>query len=91
MKTDYDREDDLGLVFSVLLVFSKQAGNNNNNNNNKAIKDGGLPPKNNIRDVGSTADLVLVLLIHLVHWYLVHGLIGTSGAMVPGTLVPTVT
>ena len=28
--------------------------------------------KNNIRDVGSTADLVLVLLVHLVHWYLVH-------------------
>ena len=47
--------------------------------------------KNNIRDVGSTADLVLVLLVHLVHWYLVHGLIGTSGALVPGTLVPTVT
>ena len=50
-----------------------------------------LPRKNNIRDVGSTADLVLVLLVHLVHWYLVHGLIGTSGALVPGTLVPTVT
>ena len=49
------------------------------------------PYKNNIRDVGSTADLVLVLLVHLVHWYLVHGLIGTSGALVPGTLVPTVT
>ena len=47
--------------------------------------------KNNIRDVGSTADLVLVLLVHLVHWYLVHGLIGTYGALVPGTLVPTVT
>ena len=47
--------------------------------------------KNDIRDVGSTADLVLVLLVHLVHWYLVHGLIGTSGALVPGTLVPTVT
>ena len=47
--------------------------------------------KNNIRDVGSTADLVLVLLVHLVHWYLVHGLIGTSGALVPGTLVPNVT
>ena len=50
-----------------------------------------LKDKNNIRDVGSTADLVLVLLVHLVHWYLVHGLIGTSGALVPGTLVPTVT
>ena len=50
-----------------------------------------LTLKNNIRDVGSTADLVLVLLVHLVHWYLVHGLIGTSGALVPGTLVPTVT
>ena len=50
-----------------------------------------LTEKNNIRDVGSTADLVLVLLVHLVHWYLVHGLIGTSGALVPGTLVPTVT
>ncbi len=49
------------------------------------------PLKNNIRDVGSTVDLVLVLLVHLVHWYLVHGLIGTSGALVPGTLVPTVT
>ena len=24
--------------------------------------------QNNIRDVGSTADLVLVLLVHLVHW-----------------------
>ena len=47
--------------------------------------------KNNIRDVGSTADFVLVLLVHLVHWYLVHGLIGTFGALVPGTLVPTVT
>ena len=47
--------------------------------------------KNNIRDVGSTADLVLVLLVHLVHLYLVHGLIGTSGALVPGTLVPHVT
>ena len=47
--------------------------------------------KNNIRDVGSTADFVLVLLVHLVHWYLVHGLIGTSGALVPGTLVPTIT
>ena len=47
--------------------------------------------KNNIRDVCSTADLVLVLLVHLVHWYLVHGLIGTSGALVPGTLVPNVT
>ena len=33
---------------------------------NKKVK------KNNIRDVGSTADLVLVLLVHLVHWYLVH-------------------
>ena len=31
-----------------------------------------LLTKNNIRDVGSTADLVLVLLVHLVHWYLVH-------------------
>ena len=39
----------------------------------------------------STADLVLVLLVHLVHWYLVHRLIGTSGALLPGTLVPTVT
>ena len=47
--------------------------------------------ENNIRDVGSIADLVLVLLVHLVHWNLVHGLIGTSGALVPGTLVPTVT
>ena len=28
--------------------------------------------KNDIRDVGSTADLVLVFLVHLVHWYLVH-------------------
>ena len=28
--------------------------------------------KNDIRDVGSTADLVLVLLVYLVHWYLVH-------------------
>ena len=28
--------------------------------------------KNNIRDVDSTADLVLVLLVYLVHWYLVH-------------------
>ena len=28
--------------------------------------------KNDIRDVGSTADLVLVFLKHLVHWYLVH-------------------
>ena len=37
--------------------------------------------KNNIRDVGSTADFVLVLLVHLVHRYLVHGLIGTSGAL----------
>ena len=26
--------------------------------------------KNDIRDVGSTADLVLVFLVHLVHWYL---------------------
>ena len=25
--------------------------------------------KNNIRDVGSTADLVLILLVYLVHWY----------------------
>ena len=25
--------------------------------------------KNDIRDVGSTADLVLVFLVHLVHWY----------------------
>ena len=28
--------------------------------------------KNDIRDVGSTADLVLVFLVHPVHWYLVH-------------------
>ena len=28
--------------------------------------------KNDIRDVDSTADLVLVLLVYLVHWYLVH-------------------
>ena len=28
--------------------------------------------KNDIRDVGSTADLVLVFFVHLVHWYLVH-------------------
>ena len=28
--------------------------------------------KNDIRDVGSTADLVLIFLVHLVHWYLVH-------------------
>ena len=28
--------------------------------------------KNDIRDVGRTADLVLVFLVHLVHWYLVH-------------------
>ena len=26
--------------------------------------------KNDIRDVCSTADLVLVFLVHLVHWYL---------------------
>ena len=62
---------------------------------NKILEKGALlkplKGKNNIRDVGSTADLVLVLLVHLVHWYLVHGLIGTSGALVPGTLVPTVT
>ena len=25
--------------------------------------------KNDIRDVGFTADLVLVFLVHLVHWY----------------------
>ena len=25
--------------------------------------------KNDIRDVGSTADFVLVFLVHLVHWY----------------------
>ena len=28
--------------------------------------------KNDIRDVGSTADLVLVFFVHLVQWYLVH-------------------
>ena len=28
--------------------------------------------KNDIRDVGSIADLVLVFLVHLVQWYLVH-------------------
>ena len=28
--------------------------------------------KNDIRDVGSTADLVLVFLVHLVNWYMVH-------------------
>ena len=28
--------------------------------------------KNDIRDVGNTTDLVLVFLVHLVHWYLVH-------------------
>ena len=28
--------------------------------------------KNDIRDVDSTADLVLVLLVYLVQWYLVH-------------------
>ena len=28
--------------------------------------------KNDIRDVGSTADLVLVFLVYLVHWYMVH-------------------
>ena len=28
--------------------------------------------KNDIRDVDSTAELVLVLLVYLVHWYLVH-------------------
>ena len=32
----------------------------------------GSGSKNDIRDVGSTADLVLVFLVHLVHWYLVH-------------------
>ena len=34
--------------------------------------------KNDIRDVGSTADLVLVLLVHLVHWFLVHWYPGVS-------------
>ena len=38
-----------------------------------------LYDKNDIRDVGSTAHLVLVLLVHLVHWY----------PLVSGTLVPT--
>ena len=28
--------------------------------------------KNDIRDVGSIVDLVLVFLVHLVNWYLVH-------------------
>ena len=31
-----------------------------------------MSKKNDIRDVDSTADLVLVLLVYLVHWYLVH-------------------
>ena len=32
----------------------------------------GAGEKNDIRDVGSTADLVLVFFVHLVQWYLVH-------------------
>ena len=45
--------------------------------------------KNDIRDVGSIADLVLVFLIHLVHWYLVdtYPLVPTGTHWCP--LVPT--
>ena len=32
--------------------------------------------KNDIRDVESTADLVFVFMVHLVHWYLVHCTMG---------------
>ena len=41
--------------------------------------------KNDIRDVGSTIDFVLVFLIHLLHWYLVHRypLIPTRNIIVP--------
>ena len=40
--------------------------------------------KNDIRDVGSTADLVMVFLVHVVHWY---PLVPTGAHWYP--LVPT--
>ena len=40
--------------------------------NNRNDGDGRDFLKNDIRDVGSTPDLVLVFLVNLVHWYLVH-------------------
>ena len=52
----------MGLVFGNELDF----------NEHKKRSCLHISRKNYIRDVGSIADLVLVLLVHLAHWYLVN-------------------
>ena len=59
-----------GLVLLVLVIETVSCRQGKSVAN--LFDSDGHPTKNNIRDVGSIADLVLVLLVHLVHWNLVH-------------------